>query len=489
MRRPHERANPPAGHEVRLPGDQGERVYDRRRILIVVLLPLGMALMAVSAVNVTLPTIAARLGAGPTDLQWVLSGYALAFGVVLVPAGRAGDVLGRGTVFLAGLALFVLGSLACGLAPTPTLLNVARVAQGIGAGVFNPQIPGMIQQYFAGAARAKAFALFGMVISAAVAIGPLLAGGVIAWLGPDLGWRASFLAYLPVGLAAMVLAVAWLPLEGHRLRTRIDLDPIGSLLLAAAVLAVMVPFMLRTAPGWAVLGCAPPLGWAWLRWERRYAAAGRDPMVDPRLFAIGSFAYGTLVSGWLLLGQTTTFVLLALYLQTRLGGTAWETGLVGLPNAAAAAVAAWWAGRHVLSRGREVVVAGLVCAVVGTLGAAAATLLIENHGLNPWWLALPLGLAGAGMGAINPPNQMLTLLDVPLDRAGTAAGAKYTAERVGTAVGTATITGVFFAVLGAGAGWLAAVTAGYAVIVAATLVALVLAIRDLRRHGTPRAGA
>ena len=81
------------------------------------------------------------------------------------------------------------------------------------------------------------------------------------------------------------------------------------------------------------------------------------------------------------------------------------------------------------------------------------------------------------------------LLDVPLDRAGTAAGAKYTAERVGTAVGTATITGVFFAVLGAGAGWLAAVTAGYAVIVAATLVALVLAIRDLRRHGTPRAGA
>lgn len=472
-------------HEVRLAGR--ERVYDRRRILVVVLLPLGMALMAVSAVNVTLPTIATQLGAGPTDLQWVLSGYALAFGVVLVPAGRAGDVLGRGTVFLGGLGLFVLGSVACGLAPTPALLNLARVAQGVGAGVFNPQIPGMIQQYFAGPARAKAFALFGMVISVAVAVGPLLAGGVIGWLGPDLGWRASFLVYVPVGLLALVLGVAWLPLEGQRLRTRIDLDPVGSVLLAAAVLTVMVPFMLRTAAGWALLACAPPLAWAWLRWERRYAAAGREPMVDPRLFAVGSFAYGTLVSGFLLLGQTTTFVVLALYLQTRLGVTALATGLVGLPNAAAAAVAAGWAGRHVLTRGRQVVVAGLIAAAAGTLGAIAVTALIEDRGLSFWWLALPLVLNGVGMGAINPPNQMLTLLDVPLDRAGTASGAKYTAERVGTAVGNATITGVYFAVLGAGGGWLAAVTAGYGVIAAATLAALALAVRDLRRHGTPTA--
>ena len=92
-----------------------------------------------------------------------------------------------------------------------------------------------------------------MVISAAVAIGPLLAGGVIAWLGPDLGWRASFLVYVPVGLLALVLGVAWLPLEGQRLRTRIDLDPVGSVLLAAAVLTVMVPFMLRTAAGLSLI--------------------------------------------------------------------------------------------------------------------------------------------------------------------------------------------------------------------------------------------
>lgn len=486
VRRHHERANPPAGHAVRLAG--GERVYDRRRILIVVLLPLGMALMAVSAVNVTLPTIAARLGAGPADLQWVLSGYALAFGVVLVPAGRAGDVLGRGTVFLAGLGIFVLGSLACGLAATPALLNLARIAQGIGAGVFNPQIPGMIQEYFSGRARAKAFALFGMVISVAVAVGPLLAGGVISWLGPDLGWRASFLVYLPVGLAAIGLGVAWLPLERHRLRTRIDLDPVGSVLLAAAVLAVMVPFVLRTTTGWALLAAAPPLGWAWLRWERRYAARGGEPMVDPGLFAIASFAAGTAVSGWLLLGQTTTFVVLALYLQTRLGVSALATGLVGLPNAVAAAIAAGWAGRRVLERGREIVVGGLVAAVLGTLGAVAAMALIESAGLSYWWLAVPLAAAGAGMGAINPPNQMLTLLDVPIDRTGTAAGAKYTAERIGTAVGTATITGVYFAVLGGG-NWMAAFAAAYGVIALATLIALVVAVRDARRHAASAAAA
>ena len=471
----------PQRHEIRVEGS--DRVYHRVRILVVLLLPLGMALMAVSAVNVTLPTIAEQLHAGTADLQWVLSGYALAFGVCLVPAGRAGDVLGRGPVFLAGLVVFLLGSLACGVATTPMLLNLARVAQGLGAGLFNPQIPGMIQEHFDGPGRAKAFAAFGMVISVAVAVGPLLAGGIIAWLGPGTGWRGAFLMYLPIGLVAMALAVAWLPLErSARLRpgSRIDLDPVGSVLLVAAVLAVMVPFVLRSWPAWLLLAAAPVLARAWLGWERRYAARGRDPMVDPALFATGSFAYGTVMSGFLLLGQTTTFVVLALYLQTHLNATALQTGLVGLPNALAAAVGSAWAGRHVIARGRSVIVLGLVLLVAGTVASIAVAHLIEA-GVSFWWLAVPLLLNGFGMGAANPPNQMLTLLDVPTHRAGSAAGAKYTVERIGTAIGTATITGVYFAVA-AGVGVLAGFDAGFAAIALATLAALLVAVLDLRRR-------
>lgn len=482
-------------------------------VLIVLLAPLGLSLMAVSAVNVTLPIIAARLGAGSADLQWVLSGYALAYGVTLVPAGRAGDVLGRGRVFVAGTAVFLLGSLACGLAPTPMLLNAARVLQGVGAGIFNPQIPGMIQQHFTGAARARAFALFGMVISVAIAIGPLVAGGIIDWLGPDRGWRGAFLAYLPLGLVVLALCPAWLPREprpgrnaasgsavmASRRGPRIDADAVGTLLLAATVLAVMVPFMVRTGPVWVLLLAVPVLAAGWLGWERRYAARGRDPMVDPGLFAIGSFGYGTLVAGTLLLGQTTTFVVLALYLQGHLGASALQTGLVGLPNAIAAAVAALWAGRHVIARGREVVVGGLVAALLGT-GATMAVAGAVERGASLAWLALPLLLNGLGMGAINPPNQMLSLADVSLGRVSTAAGAKYTVERIGTAIGATSVTGVYFAVLaaygdtgvdtrvgaGQGTGSLAAFQAGYAVIAAYTLLSLAIAAADLRRHRAGR---
>src|SRR5699024_6137176 len=124
------------------------------------------------------------------------------FGVALIPAGRAGDVLGRGSLFVVGAAIFTLASLACELAPNPLVLNLARIVQGLGAGVLAPQVTGMIQQYFHGGGRARAFALFGVVIAGSVAVGPILAGAVIELVGPETGWRWAFFTYLPVGLAS-----------------------------------------------------------------------------------------------------------------------------------------------------------------------------------------------------------------------------------------------------------------------------------------------
>ena len=140
----------------------------RWRILAVLLIAIFMSLVGVSIVNVALPSIQNGLGASQSDAQWVLSGYALTFGIVLVAAGRAGDLWGRGGIFILGVAVFTLSSVAAGLAPNAEALNAARFMQGVGSGMLNPQGVGMIQQYFRGAARGRAFGYFGSVVGIAV---------------------------------------------------------------------------------------------------------------------------------------------------------------------------------------------------------------------------------------------------------------------------------------------------------------------------------
>ena len=471
-----------------------DRVYHRLQILFVLLLPLAMSLMAVSSVNVALPTIETGLGATASDLQWLLSGYALAFGITLVPSGRAGDALGRGSLFVAGLTVFVLASLACGLAPTPLLLNVGRIVQGLGAGMFNPQIVGMIQQYFTGGGRARAFSLFGLVISVSVAVGPIVAGAIIAAVGPTDGWRWAFLFNIPLGVAGIVLAFAWFPFGkerqrkaarlagGHDTPPKVDLDPVGAILVAIAVLCVMLPFMVHDLPAiWLLLGVAVAVGAAWVRWERRYLASGHEPMVDLDLFRYASFRNGTLISGTMFLGVATTFVVVALFLQSGLHVSPLETGLVGIPNAVASGYTAMWAGPRVLTYGRRIIIGSLASMVVGVVGSIGVVWLIVREDVSFWWLAAPLTLIGVGMGAMGSANQTLSLQDVPVSHGGTAGGVKQTAERVATAIGNAAVTGVFF--MGhAAQGWPTAFGLAYALIGIFLTFALFLAIRDERYH-------
>src|SRR5829696_5106925 len=161
----------------------------RWRALAVCLVGGFMVLLDVSIVNVALPSIRDGLGASESELQWVVSGYALTFGLLLVPAGRVGDVRGRRTMFVLALALFTLASLACGLAPTSMFLVVARLVQGLAGGLLTPQISALIQQLFRGRERGTAFGLFGTVVGVSTAVGPLLGGALIAIFGPDHGWR------------------------------------------------------------------------------------------------------------------------------------------------------------------------------------------------------------------------------------------------------------------------------------------------------------
>ncbi len=251
-----------------------------------------MTLLDVSIVNVALPTIKTGIHAGDNDLQWIVSGYALALGLLLVPSGRLGDARGRRTVFMTGVALFALASAACGAAPSATFLVLARVVQGFAGGLITPQISGFIQTLFQGEERGKAFGYFGTMIGVSTAIGPLLGGVLIAVFGNHSGWRAVFFVNLPVGVIALILARRYLPPPKPRPAdgARTELDPIGVVLLGLAVICILVPFIeqrtwhspLRPLLFVVAAGLARPLGAARAALRAHPRAGGQPrPVQDP----------------------------------------------------------------------------------------------------------------------------------------------------------------------------------------------------------------
>ena len=453
------------------------------------LIPAFVTLLAVSSVNVILPAVSQDLSAGTAGLQLVVSGYSLVFGVVLVPAGRAGDVMGRGRIFVIGMILFGVGSLASGLAPDVVTLNLARVVMGVGSGLLNPQVSGMIQQFYSGESRGRAFGLFGAVIGVSVAVGPVLSGGLIGWLGDDWGWRASFLINVPLVLLGVWAAHRYLPDSAwHRQdggsgagRDRVDLDPVGMVLLAAGTLLIMIPFMEASAGAWVWCLEAAGIGIvsAWVAWERRYRARGGAPMVDLSLLAIPSFAYGSLAIAVYFLGYTSVWIIVAQYVQAGLGSTALVSGAVGVPAALAGSVAAAVAGRRVIRVGRVMVLGGMAAGMAGLLASVGIIHMHARAGWSPWWLTLTLLLLGVGQGLVVSPNQTLSLVDVPLEYAGAAGGILQTGERIGTSIGIAAITGLTFRVSHS-SGWDVAAQVGLLAVVAAIAVSAAIAAVDLR---------
>ena len=453
------------------------------------LIPAFVTLLAVSSVNVILPAVSQDLSAGTAGLQLVVSGYSLVFGVVLVPAGRAGDVMGRGRIFVIGMILFGVGSLASGLAPDVVTLNLARVVMGVGSGLLNPQVAGMIQQYYSGESRGRAFGLFGAVIGVSVALGPVLSGGLIGWLGDDWGWRASFLINVPLVLLGVWAAHRYLPDSAwHRQdggsgagRDRVDLDPVGMGMLAAGTLLIMIPFMEASAGAWVWGLEAAGIGIvsAWVAWERRYRARGGAPMVDLSLLTIPSFAYGSLAIAVYFLGYTSVWIIVAQYVQAGLGSTALVSGAVGFPAALAGSVAAAVAGRRVIRVGRVMVLGGMAAGMAGLLASVGIIHMHARAGWSPWWLTLTLLLLGVGQGLVVSPNQTLSLVDVPLEYAGAAGGILQTGERIGTSIGIAAITGLTFRVSHS-SGWDVAAQVGLLAVVAAIAVSTAIAAVDLR---------
>jgi len=473
----------PGPPPVARPDDAYEPDPRRWRALIVVLVAGFMVLLDVSIVNVALPSIARGLGADDSDLQWVVSGYALAFGLVLVAGGRIGDARGRRPTLMIGLAIFTLASAACGLARNPVMLIIARLVQGVGGGLVTPQNAGLIQNLFRGAERGRAFGLFGAVVGVSTAIGPLLGGLLIQFGGAQEGWRWIFFVNLPVGIVAMILAVRTVPHRRRQKGERTDYDPVGAVVLGLATLLVLLPFVeSRTWSGglkWTLLVPAALLGVLFVRWERRYRRRGREPMVDLALFGRRSYTFGAAVALAYFVGFTGVFFIYALFLQDGMGYTALQSGLASTPFALGSAVGAWLGGRVITRIGSRLVAAGLVLVIVGLLASWVAIGLVDSPAVG-WAVAAPFLVAGLGSGLVIAPNQTLALSEVPPRQGGAAGGVLQTGQRIGSAAGIAAVGSLYYSRLAStGGDFSAAVRDGFVLIVAFVAVALAIGIADI----------
>jgi EmrB/QacA subfamily drug resistance transporter len=465
-------------------GTDPEAQPDPRRwpALAVCLVAGFMTLLDVSIVNVALPSIRASLHATQSDLQWILSGYALAFGLLLVPAGRFGDARGRRGVFVAGLAIFTLASAVAGFATGAGFLVIARLVQGAAGGIIIPQVTGLIQVLFRGAERGRAYGLLGSIIGISTAIGPLLGGGLIALAGEQQGWRWVFWVNIPIGAVAILLALRLIPQRPSEQRRRESLDPVGVALLGVGVVLLLLPLVQEQQwPGrakWLLTVAAVGVLAGFVGWERWYGRRSQ-PVADLSLFRVRSYALGSLVGLLYFAGFTSIFFVFTLYLQNGLHYSALLAGLATMPFALGSAVAAVLGGRVVTRVGRPLVAAGLAAVAVGLSGVVIVVGLVPGHRVA-LATALPLLVAGLGSGLAISPNQTLTLSEVPARRAGSAGGVLQTGQRIGAALGIAGVGSVFFARLaGARGDWGRALQDSLLVAIGFVVAAFVAAMVDV----------
>jgi EmrB/QacA subfamily drug resistance transporter len=424
---------------------------NRWRALSVTLVAGFMSLLDVSIVSVALPSLQQSLGAEPAAVQWVVSGYALTFGLALVPAGRLGDALGRRRMFLGALSAFVLFSGLAGAAPSVGLLVAARLAQGLAAGALAPQNSGLIQQLFSGAERGRAFGFFGATVGISTAVGPVVGGVILALAGGPDGWRWIFFVNVPIGVVALVLAARLIPRTEARGTGHIDF--VGGLLLGGGVLAVLLPLAEADSGGvarlWWLFLVAAGMATLFVRWERRVMRRHGAPLLDLRLLSsTRGYATGAALGTVYFLGFSGIWLVFALFLQSGLGYTPLQSGLSVTAFALGSAVSAAVGGRLVERFGRRLTVIGLAGVLTG-LVATIGVVLVVPAGSLMGAMAAPLLVAGIGGGLVISPNITLTLREVPVRMAGSAGGALQTGQRVGAAIGTAALPGVYYLVLGA----------------------------------------
>ncbi|MGH7195782.1 MAG: MFS transporter [Candidatus Saccharimonadales bacterium] len=432
-------------------GRQAKPAAGRSLIFAVLMIGMFMALIDVTVVNVALPSIQHGLNAGSSVLEWVVSGYVLAVGLLLITAGRIGDNIGHRWTFLVGLAIFTLASLTCSLAQNSGQLIASRALQGAGAGIFTPAVTAFIQLLFQGKERSRAFSLLGAIIGVATAIGPLLGGLLVQAGGLNNGWRLVFLINVPIGAVLFPLAYKLLPHDEGASERRHNVDPLGIGLLSAGLLLLLIPLVEGQQLGWPIwtyicfIAAVPVFTVLWQH-ENRLDKRGGEPLLPTHLLRQIPFAAGSLLSLVYFASFTSLFFILSIFWQDGLQRGALATGLMIVPFAIGSMISASVSDKFSARLGRGVLVLGAATLAIG-LALVLFVLHIGGYDISAYILTGPLFLAGLGNGLFIAPNMDFVLASVPGRDAGAATGVLNTARRVGSALGIAAIGTTLFGTL------------------------------------------
>ncbi|MFG2339553.1 MFS transporter [Streptomyces yangpuensis] len=414
--------------------------------LVVVLIAELMNALDGSIVHTALPSIQADTDATSAAVQWIPAAYTLTFALALITGGRLGDLFGRKRVFIAGTAVFTLASLLCGIATSPELLVAARALQGAGAAAMVPQVMAVIAVTFQGESQAKAFGMYGMIMSLGGVLGPVLGAVLTAADIAGLGWRAVFLINLPIGLATVIFALRFIPESRDQQARR--LDPLGMLLSTAGMLLIAYPLTVGGGRGWpawsfGMLAAGAIVLAVFVAQQRAKTAKDGSALVALSLFKSKAFAGG--LAAQLVFGLVSGVFLLTwvLFMQSGLGLTPGQFApasvAISIGGMAGAMLASKWAGRHL----RRVPQAGAVLIAVTLVGYQLMVSAQQTE--MPFVAAVaPMILVGAGFGMVGAGLAGLTLSQVGHEDAGSAAGLFNTAMQLGTALGIAMASVVFF---------------------------------------------
>jgi EmrB/QacA subfamily drug resistance transporter len=419
----------------------------RRWLAFGILLLAGfMDLLDSTIVFVALPSISADLGASYAAIEWVVTAYILAFALGLITGGRLGDIHGRKRVFLVGVVGFTAASLIAGLAPSTEVLIGARALQGAMAALMVPQILSIAQVVFPPRERFVVFALYGVTLSLAGVIGPLL-GGLLTELDiAGLGWRPIFLINLPIGAFALVAGAVLI--SESRSEHPLKLDLVGAALVTVALLLVMVPLVEGRTLGWPMwtfvsLALSIPAFALFAAWQVRKARTDGSPLTEPSLFGRRTFVAGLGLVTLLMSGIGSFWLVFVLWLQVGLGFSPLTTALAGIGWPLAVVVAGGIGARLAATVGRRLLNIGLGLMAVGVI-ALIAVVNAAGPSIQPWQLLPVLAVAGAGMGIVMPSLFDFILADVPPRDAGSASGVVNTVMQIGNALGIAVIGVIFF---------------------------------------------
>lgn len=407
--------------------------------LVVLCLGLFMNLLDTTIVYVATPSMLTSLHASLDQVLWVFNGYLLAFAVLLIPASRLGDLFGPKRLFVIGLALFTAASAACGLSTDASQLVAARIVQGAGGALLTPQILPFITSLFASDRRGAAFGVNGAVIGLATVAGPTLGGLIVT----NADWRWIFFLNVPVGVVAFAATLLLVPdLRPGRSHS---LDPVGIVLAATALFAIVFGLIEGQRYSWSVvagaltipeiIGGGVALLAAFLVWESRQA----EPLVPLRLFRLGDYAINNWIGVAIAFGMQAAFIPLTIYTQSVLGMSALESGLTFAPMSLASGVVAPIAGR-LTDRvgGRPLLFAGMLLFASGL----AWTTSIATAGATSWTFFVPMLVTGVGMGCVFAPSITVAMRPISPADSGSASGVLNTTRQVGSAMGAAAVGAV-----------------------------------------------